>query len=48
MQMISMQIIAMHIIAIELAKNPGHHQRPRHIDVRYLDLISEIQNNNVY
>ena len=33
--------------AIALAKNPVHHQRSKHIDIRYHYIRSEIQNGNV-
>ena len=33
--------------AIALAKNPVHHQRTKHIDIRYHFIRSEIANNNV-
>ena len=33
--------------AIELAKNPVHHQRTKHMDIRYHYIRNEIRNRNV-
>ena len=33
--------------AIELAKNPVHHQRSKHIDIRYHFIRSEIQSETI-
>ena len=43
-----MNIYANYLSAIELTKNPIHHQRSKHIDVKYLYIRSEIQNNVLF
>ena len=50
--MMDMQVVPINVFvdnqgAIELAKNPIHHQRSKHIDICYHFIHNEIQNGNI-